>query len=91
MCQYSAVKSSITRVHDDDRPFAWHYFDELADALEAIKAADLLELPFVLHKRERQTEDDDAVEIDYVVVLLPPGAEFEVAGDEVEAGDEEEE
>jgi hypothetical protein len=66
------MRSSIHRVDGGDEPFAYHFFPELDDALEAVRAADLLELPFVMHKRERQPDGEEgALEIDYVVVLLP--------------------
>lgn len=85
------MRSSITRVDSGDEPFAYHFFPDLDDALEAVKAADLLELPFVMHKRERQHDDEDGtLTIDYVVVLLPPGAEFDMIGEDDENEDEHE-
>ena len=83
----------------DEHPLIWHYFSDLDDAIEAMQAADLLELPFVLHKEERTVEPDEAggddldgesVIVTYVLVILPPGAEFEVASgdDDVEDDDE---
>jgi hypothetical protein len=74
------VTSTIAQINGDERPFAWHYFDQLADALDAVKAADLLDIPFLLHKEERPV-DDDSVEIQYVVVLLPPGTVLELDSD----------
>lgn len=85
------MRSSITRIDGDDRPFAWHYFSDLEDALDAVQAAELLEIPFVLHRSEEPVpspdEDSDEVIVSYVVVLLPPGTEFEVASDDDEDDD----
>jgi hypothetical protein len=78
------VSSTIACINGDERPFAWHYFDQLADALDAVKAADTLDIPFLLHKEERPLEDDDSVEIQYVVALLPPGAALALTDDERE-------
>lgn len=85
------MRSSITRIDGDDRPFAWHYFSDLEDALDAVQAAELLEIPFVLHRSEEPVPspdgDSDEVIVSYVVVLLPPGTEFEVASDDDEEVD----
>lgn len=86
------MRSSITRIDGDDRPFAWHYFSDLEDALDAVQAAELLEIPFVLHRSEEPVPspdgDSDEVIVSYVVVLLPPGTEFEVASDDDEDDEE---
>jgi hypothetical protein len=45
-----------------------------------------------MHKRERQPDGEEgALEIDYVVVLLPPGAEFDMIGEDDEDDVEENE
>lgn len=78
--------SAVTRVESADQPLAWHYYSDLDEAIEAVKAADMLDLPFILHRREEHDPDapgdTETVSISYVVVVLPPGAEVKANGDD---------
>jgi hypothetical protein len=72
-------------------PLIYHYYNELGDALKSARAADRLELPFVLYKNEDLIAgDDDEGEyaITYVVAIYAPGASPEIAfGDDDPADD----
>ena len=54
------------------------HFHDINEAVKAVRAADRLDIPFVMHVREPDTEGEP---IEYVVVLLSPGTRFEVPDD----------
>lgn len=80
------MPSPSARTKNGDSPLIYHYYNELADALKSARAADRLELPFLLYKQEDLVagdEDEGEYAITYVVALYAPGA-----SPEIEFGDE---
>jgi hypothetical protein len=80
------MPSLSAKTRNGESPLIYHHFNELGDALKSARAADRLELPFVLYKQEDLVagdEDEGEYAITYVVALYAPGASPAIAfGDE---------